>query len=70
MIMVFEHLQQGKLHRLSGQSLPEYFHPHRKQTLFHTQAGLAAHQFLSVAPCPIVWHDQEEPGSLLLTLSL
>lgn len=66
-LTVLEYLQWGRLHSLSGQPLPVLNHLKSKEVFPHVQMKLPVHQFLSIATCLIVWHCQEELGSIVLT---
>lgn len=55
-----EYLQWERLHNLPAKSVPVPSHYHSKKVLPHIPVELAVCQFLSFAPCPIVWQHQEE----------
>lgn len=67
---ILEYVQRGRLHKLSGKSIPVLIHSYRKEVLHHIQVELFVRQFLSVASSPIAQNHQSEPGSILLTTSL
>lgn len=43
---------------------------HNKEVLPHIKVELPVYQFLPIASCPIAWHHEEEPGSIIMTPSL
>lgn len=56
----------GRLHNIDGQSVP-VLGPCTVKDSFLIQVEHSVCYFLPIHPCPLLWHHQAEPGSIILT---
>ena len=59
-----------RTHNLSGQSVPVFCYPHCEELFTHIYVEPPMFQLAPITPCPVTGCHLEEPGFILLMLTL